>query len=196
MDVQVATLANQAMNYLASGQAPGRLGNAHPNIVPYQAFRASDGHIILAVGNDAQFRRFCEVAGRADLAEDDRYRSNAGRVANRSTLVPLLADLISARPRREWLDALEREGVPCGPINRVDEVFTDPQVMARTMVVGVDHPLAGVIPLVANPIRFSATPIAYESAPPVLGADTGAVLREVLDLDDRAINELRSAGVV
>jgi crotonobetainyl-CoA:carnitine CoA-transferase CaiB-like acyl-CoA transferase len=169
LDVQVACLANQAMNYLVSGRAPTRLGNAHPNIVPYQAFAARDGHIILAVGNDGQFRRFCEVAGCEEFADDPRYASNRARVENRDVLCEHLSAIIAARDMDDWLQTLEAVGVPCGPINTIDRVFDDPQVLARGMVAEREHPLAGTLRTVANPMRFSRTPVANAPAPPLLG---------------------------
>lgn len=169
LDVQVATLANQAANYLVSGRAPGRLGNAHPNICPYQAFQAADDYLILAVGNDNQFRRFCEIAGHPAVADDPRFRTNKARVENRDLLVPQLRDWFQSQPRDWWLRALERVGVPCGPINTIDQVFADPQVIARGMRVetrlGDGTPLA----MAGNPIRFSATPTSTDSPPPRLG---------------------------
>lgn len=179
LDVQVATMANQAMNYLATEQSPGRLGNAHPNIVPYQAFATSDGHIILAVGNDDQFRRFCEVAGVSDWAEDERFATNQARVTHRDTLVPMLADLIGQRSRDWWLTELETVSVPCGPINTLDQVFADAQVQARGLQTTVPHPTLGDMPSVTNPIRMSESPVQYRTAPPSLGADTQAVLTEL-----------------
>ncbi|CDK98831.1 putative acyl-CoA-transferase, NAD(P)-binding [Magnetospirillum gryphiswaldense MSR-1 v2] len=196
LDVQVAVLANQAANYLVGGMVPQRLGNAHPNIVPYQAFATSDGHVILAVGNDGQFQKFCAVAGCPEVAADGRYASNAGRVGNRDTLIPLLREVLRSRPSAVWIETLEAAGVPCGPINTLDQVFDNPQIKHRGMVAAVDHPLAGSVDLVANPIRFSETPISYERAPPVLGADTDALLSRLLGLDQAAIMDLRAKGVV
>ena len=180
LDVQVAALANQAGNHLISGKVPGRMGNAHPNIVPYQDFPTADGDMILAIGNDGQFARFCEVAGHAEWALDERFATNAARVANRAVLIPLLRQATVMRTTREWVVALESRAVPCGPINRIDEVFADPQVVARGLRVELPHPVAGTVPGVANPIRMSATPVVYRSAPPVLGAHTGEVLADWL----------------
>ncbi|KAF0225031.1 MAG: acyl-CoA transferase/carnitine [Rhodospirillaceae bacterium] len=196
LDVQVAVLANQAANYLVGGMVPRRLGNAHPNIVPYQAFATSDGHVILAVGNDAQFHKFCAVAGCPELAADPRYASNAGRVGNRDSLIPRLRQVLASRSSAAWIEMLEAAGVPCGPINTLDQVFDNPQIRHRGMVAAVDHPLAGSVDLVANPIRFSETPISYERAPPLLGADTDALLARLLGLDEAAISGLRAKGVV
>lgn len=195
LDVQVATLANQAMNYLAGGMVPKRLGNSHPNIVPYQAFPTADGYIILAVGNDAQFARFCTVAGLSGIAEDERFRTNAARVRNRETLVPLIAETIRDRTSEHWLKVLEAEGVPCGPINTLDQVFADPQVVHRGMKVSVPHPTAGAVDLVGSPMKFSGTPVAYDRAPPTLGQDTDAVLQE-LGVSDEDARKLHDKGIV
>jgi crotonobetainyl-CoA:carnitine CoA-transferase CaiB-like acyl-CoA transferase len=196
LDTQVAVLANQAMNYLVTGVAPQRLGNAHPNIVPYQVFAASDGHIIVAVGNEKQFARMCEVIGRPDLASDARFASNASRVHNREELVAILQGIFVTRTMRDWLQALERAGVPCGPINTVADVFADPQVQARGLKLDLPHPSIGAVPSVANPIKYSMTPIDYRSAPPMLGADTDEILREMLGVTPEEIGRLRKAGVV
>ncbi|CAO3450310.1 Uncharacterized protein PA0446 [Azospirillum argentinense] len=196
LDVQVAVLANQAMNYLVGGKAPQRLGNAHPNIVPYQAFATLDGHIILAVGNDGQFAKFCQVAGRPELAQDPRYATNPARVANRKELVPILELLLEQRTSRDWLSALEAVGVPCGPINDVSQVFADPHVQARHIHQDLPHPTAGTVPTVASPIRYSATPIEHTVAPPTLGQHTDAVLGEALGLCAADIAALREKGVV
>jgi crotonobetainyl-CoA:carnitine CoA-transferase CaiB-like acyl-CoA transferase len=196
LDTQVAVLANQAMNYLVSGAAPQRLGNAHPNIVPYQAFPAQDGHIIIAVGNENQFARMCEVIGRPELASDERFATNALRVRNRGELIPILSGILAARTTRHWLDALERVGVPCGPINTIADVFADPQVQARGLRLDLPHPAIGSVPSVANPIRYSATPISYAGAPPALGADTDEVLSEILGVSPDEITLLRGAGIL
>ncbi|RRJ82886.1 CaiB/BaiF CoA transferase family protein [Aestuariirhabdus litorea] len=196
LDVQVATLANQGMNYLASGEVPGRLGNAHPNIVPYQAFATADGHIILAVGNDAQFIKFCAIAGRNELASDPRFSSNRERVRNRQHLVPLVAELMQQQGSDWWLDRLSSQGVPCGPINTLDQVFADPQVQHRQMERQLDHPEAGTVPTIANPIRFSATPIDYGRAAPMRGEHSRELLKELLDLPDESWESLRAQGVV
>lgn len=196
LDVQVAVLANQATNYLVGGIMPGRLGNAHPNIVPYQAFPTADGHVILAVGNDAQFARFCAVGGRPDLAADPRFATNAERVRNRAILVPQLCAMLAAKPSAEWIAELEVAGVPCGPINDLAQVFDNPQVRHRGMKVSMDHPQAGTVDLLANPIRMSATPIAYDRAPPALGADTDETLGRLLGLDADELARLAAAGIV
>ena len=196
LDTQVAVLANQAMNYLVTGVAPQRLGNAHPNIVPYQVFAASDGHIIVAVGNENQFARMCEVIGRPGLASDARFATNASRVNNRDELIAILQGIFAARTMRDWLESLERAGVPCGPINTVADVFADPQVQARGLKLDLPHPSIGLVPSVANPIKYSATPISYSSAPPMLGADTDEILREMLGVTPEEIARLRKAGIV
>jgi crotonobetainyl-CoA:carnitine CoA-transferase CaiB-like acyl-CoA transferase len=196
LDTQVAFLANQAMNYLATGDIPGRLGNAHPNIVPYQTFTTSDGAIILACGNDNLYRKFCEVAGRPDLATDERFVTNGKRVENRATLTPLLADVFAKKTTREWVDALETAGVPNGPINNIAQVFEEPQVVARGVKIELEHPTAGTVPLVASPMRFSATPVEPKRPPPVLGQHTDEILRDLLGLDAAAIAELKAAKIV
>ena len=195
LDTQVAMLANLGANYLATGVAPERAGNAHQNIVPYQVFEVSDGHLILAVGNDRQFAKFCEVAGRPALALDPRFARNADRVRHRGTLVPLLARLMKTRPKSDWLAALEAAQVPCGAINDLGEVFDDPQVAAREMVIGMSHPLTDALRLVASPLKLSATPVQYRRPPPLLGEHTEEVLLE-LGLDAQDIAALRVQGVI
>src|ERR1700724_1164006 len=196
LDTQVAVLANQAMNYLVTGVAPQRLGNAHPNIVPYQVFVASDGHIIVAVGNENQYARLCEVIGRPDLVSDERFATNAARVNNRDELVAALREIFLTRTMREWLDALAHAGVPCGPINTVADVFADPQVQARGMRLDLPHPTLGSVPSVANPIKYSDTPLSYRSAPPMLGADTDEILRDILGIAPAEIAGMRRGGIV
>jgi len=195
-DTQVAMMAVMNMNYLVSGTPPGRAGNAHQNIVPYQVFACADGHLILAVGNDAQFARFCEVAGKPEWALDPRFAVNAGRVEQRDTLVPMIAELVRTRTQRDWLAALEAVGVPCGPINRLDQVFADPQVQARRMRIDLPHPRSGTVPQVGNPLRFSTTPVTYTQAPPLLGEHTEAVLTERLGLSKPSLADLVARGVV
>ena len=180
LDVQVACLANQASNFLAGGVVPRRMGNAHPNIVPYQDFQTADGYMILAVGNDAQFARFCEVAGHAEWARDERFASNPQRVAHRAELIAMIREATLKRTTREWVEALEAAGVPCGPINRIDQVFEDAQVRARGLRIELPHAAAGVVPLVANPIRLSETPVEYRRAPPMLGEHSQQVLQDWL----------------
>jgi len=180
LDTQVAWLANQAMNYLISGSVPVRLGTAHPNIVPYQVFPCADGHFMLAIGNDAQFLRFLAVAGRQELGVDPRFTSNADRVFNRAVLVPMIAEICQMRSVDEWLNLLANVAVPCGPINTLDRVFSDPQVRHRGLVKTLNASI-GPIPTVTNPLRFSETPLEYNRAAPQLGADTQEALRDWLD---------------
>jgi len=195
-DSAVAMMAVMNLNYLVTGTPPGRAGNAHQNIVPYQAFACADGHLILAVGNDSQFAKFCEAADRRAWAADERFASNADRVRHRAILVPLVAEVMRTRTQHAWLEALEALGVPCGPINRLDQVFADPQLAARGLRMDLPHPLAGSVPQVGTPIRFSATPAAYGRPPPLLGEHTAEVLRERLALDPRAIAALAARGVI
>lgn len=195
LDAQVAVLANQALNYLVSGVSPVRLGNAHPNIVPYQAFPTADGHLILAVANDGQFAKFCEAAGRPELARDERFATNEARVEHRDELAVIVAEIIATKPSAHWLKTLEHS-VPCGPINTLAQVFADPQVQARGMRLELPHPIAGSVPSVANPIKYSATPLVFEAAPPPLGAHTREVLQEDLGLSIEEIDRLREAGVI
>ncbi len=194
LDAQVAMLANQNMNFLATGLAPGLQGNAHPNIVPYQSFASADGHLILAIGNDAQFRRFCALAGCEGLADDARFATNRDRVAHRAALIPLLEPLLRLRTTRDWIAALEEAGVPCGPINRLNEVFDDPQVKHRGLRIDLPHPAAGSVPLVASPLRLSACPAVY-AAPPLLGQHTDEVLGGLLGLAKAERDRLRHDGV-
>ncbi|MBF8744647.1 MULTISPECIES: CaiB/BaiF CoA-transferase family protein [Pseudomonas] len=196
LDVQVACLANQAMNYLTTGSPPRRLGNAHPNIVPYQDFPTADGDFILTVGNDGQFRKFAEVAGQPQWADDPRFASNKQRVANRAELIPLIRQATVFKTTAEWVSQLEAAGVPCGPINDLAQVFQDPQVLARGLAVSMPHALAGSVPQVASPIRLSETPVEYRQAPPLLGEHTEVVLAEVLGLDAETVRRLRGAGVL
>jgi crotonobetainyl-CoA:carnitine CoA-transferase CaiB-like acyl-CoA transferase len=196
LDVQVACLANQAMNYLTTGVSPRRLGNAHPNIVPYQDFPTADGDFILTVGNDSQFRKFAEVAGHPLWAEDPRFASNKARVAHRAELIPLIRQATVFKTTAEWVTALEQAGVPCGPINDIAQVFADPQVQSRGLKVELPHSLGGTVPQVASPIRLSATPVEYRSAPPLLGEHTLEVLTGLLGLSNPEVDALREAGVL
>lgn len=196
LDVQVACLANQAMNYLTTGVSPRRLGNAHPNIVPYQDFPTADGDFILTVGNDNQFRKFAEVAGQPQWASDPRFASNKQRVAHRAELIPLIRQATVFRTTAEWVTALEGAGVPCGPINDVAQVFADPQVQFRGLQVDLTHALGGTVPQVASPIRLSATPVEYRRAPPLLGEHTLEVLTGLLGLPDAEVMALRERGVL
>lgn len=196
LDVQVALLANMNTNFLASGNPPVRWGNAHPNIVPYQTFQTSDGWIIVAVGNDGQFRKFVEAGGRPELADDERFATNPSRVRHRDTLVPILAEMVKTRGKADWIAVLEAAGVPCGPINDLDEVFDNEQVIARGMQVSLPHPCGADVKLVRNPIRMSATPPDARTAPPLLGAQTGDVLRDMLGYDDAQIAALKAKQAI
>ncbi len=196
LDTVVAMLANMNMNYLVSGKPPGRAGNAHQNIVPYQVFAAADGHVVIAVGNDGQYVKFCAVAGRPELATDARFAKNADRVRNRSVLVPLLEDIVRARPAAFWTEKLEAAGVPCGPINSIAQALDDPQIRHRGLRIELPHPLAGTVPLVGNPIQMSASSAEYRRPPPLLGEHTDEVLREVAGLDAAAISALRAQRVL
>ena len=195
LDTQVAMLANLGANYLVTKQPPRRAGNAHQNIVPDQVFEVADGHLILAVGNDAQFERFCDVAGCPELARDERYARNADRVRHRATLVPLLAERLRMRARADWLAALETAKVPCGPINDLAEVFADPQVRERGMTVTVPHPYTDALELVASPMKLSATPVQLTRPPPLLGQHTDEVLAEI-GIDGPARQDLRARNVI
>ncbi|HJW25465.1 MAG TPA: CaiB/BaiF CoA-transferase family protein [Rhodocyclaceae bacterium] len=196
LDVQVACLANQAMNYLVSGVPPRRLGNAHPNIVPYQTFPTADGEMIVAVGNDSQFAKLCAVAGHPEWAADPRFAANEERVRHRRELIPLLCAATVTRSTASWVDALEAAGVPCGPINDLEAVFADPQVRHRKMSMTLPHPEAGAVPSVASPLRLSATPVEYRRAPPLLGQHTDEVLGEKLGLAREEIERLRADAVL
>jgi crotonobetainyl-CoA:carnitine CoA-transferase CaiB-like acyl-CoA transferase len=202
LDAQVAMLANLGANYLVSGKATGRAGNAHQNIVPYQVFEvapAADGskdHLILAVGNDSQYARFCEIAGRPELAADPRFAKNQDRVRNRGVLVPMLEPIMKTRGKSEWLAALEAAKVPCGAINNLAEVFADPQVNERGMVTQWQHPLQPALALVSSPMKLSATPVRSDLPPPLLGQHTEEVLRELLDCSDERLAELKYKQVI
>ena len=196
LDSQIALLAYQNTNYFATGVPPKRIGNLHPNIVPYQPFRAADGDVILACGNDNLYRKFCEAAGCAELANDPRFATNGKRVENRAALTRLLAAVFRKRTKREWLALLEAAGVPNGPINDVAQVFEEPQVKARGVRIELQHRAGAKLPLVASPMRFSATPLEYRLAPPVLGEHTDEVLRSLLGRSDGEIARLRAAKVI
>ena len=195
LDAQVAMLANLGSHTLVGGEPPSRQGNAHANIVPYQVFAVADGHLIVAVGNDRQFARLCDLLGLVALAQDTRYATNAARVRHRDALIPVLQDAFRMRGRSAWLASLEAAGIPCGPVNDLDDVFADPQVSARGMVVETAHPLAGAVPLVSSPLKLSATPVEPPRAPPLLGEHTVDVLREVGFGDDE-IALLRERGAI
>ncbi|WP_183130688.1 CaiB/BaiF CoA transferase family protein [Pseudomonas coronafaciens] len=196
LDVQVACLANQAMNYLTTGVAPGRLGNAHPNIVPYQSFPTADGDLILTVGNDSQFRKFAGVAGQPQWADDPRFVTNKLRVAHRAELIPLIRQATVFKPTGWWVAELERAGVPCGPVNDLAQVFADPQVVARGLAIELPHALGGRVAQVASPIRLSETPVEYRRAPPLLGEHTDQVLQALLGMSSEEVASLRAGGVL
>ena len=194
MDTLVAFNANQILNYWCSGDIPRRWGNAHINICPYQVFATSDGHLILAVGNDSQFRNFCKAAGREELSEDARFRTNPDRLKNRDLLVPIVEAIMRGRSKNAWVSALEAAGVPCGPINNMQEVFENPQVRHRGLRVEIPHP-AGSVPTVASPMRFSETPVTYDVPPPMLGQHTDEILQGLLGMSAQQITDLRESGV-
>lgn len=196
LDSQVAVLANQALNYLVGGKTPTRLGNAHPNIVPYQTFETKDGYIIMAVGTDRQYAEYCSIIGAPHLAAEERFKTNRGRVENRVELIPLLRPFMMARTTADWVAEFEASAVPCGPINTIDQVFANEQVLARGLQIGLTRDDGVQVPGVANPIVFSETPVAYDKPPPRLGDGTDKVLREALQLTRAQIDGLRKAGVV
>jgi crotonobetainyl-CoA:carnitine CoA-transferase CaiB-like acyl-CoA transferase len=196
LDVQVAMLANLSSTYFASGEAPRRMGNAHQNIVPYHVFRAADEFLIVAVGNDSQFAKFCDVIGRPEWPRDARFATNPERVRHRDLLVGMIAARLRERPAREWLALLEPAGVPCGPINDLHQVFADPQVRHRGMEVRAPHPAAGEVRMVANPIKFSATPIEHDTPPPLLGQHTREVLSSVLGVGEADFERLKQEGLI
>jgi len=198
LDVMVAFSTVQGMNYLSTGEVPKRLGNQHPNIVPYQAFKTGDGDMILAVGNDSQFQRFCEIAGRPDLPEDPRFATNADRLKNRDEIIPIVQELMLQKPTDFWLKALEESSVSGGPINRLDQVFADPQVNARDMKLEMDYPATngGKVTLINSPMRLSETPTEARLAPPMLGEHTDEVLKDMLGLDEAKLERLRGKGII
>lgn len=196
LDSTVAWLANQNANYLIGGEVPTRMGNAHPNVMPYQTFHTQDGDIIIATGNDGQFQRLCEAAGIPAVGNDPRYASNALRIANRDTCTASIAAELKKKTTAEWVALLETVGVPCGPINRLDQVYADPQVRHRGIKIDVPHPKAGSVPLVANPIKFSRTPIVYDVPPPLVGEHVEEVLRGVLGKSDMEIAVLREKKIL
>ena len=198
LDSQVAWLATVGLNYLTSGKVPGRVGNEHPNIVPYNVMAASDGHVILAVGNDSQFVKFCNFAGHPEWAQDARFVTNERRIANRRAIYELIEPVLHARTQKHWVEGLAQIGVPCSPVNTVDQVFTDPQVLARGMKIAMPHALAGKgeVDLIGNPIKYSATPIDYRLPPPRLGAHSREVLKEMLDMDEAVFEALKRQGIV
>jgi crotonobetainyl-CoA:carnitine CoA-transferase CaiB-like acyl-CoA transferase len=196
LDSQIALLAYQNTNYFATGKPPPRIGNLHPNIVPYQPFRCADGEVILACGNDNLYRKFCEAAGCPELAADPRFATNGKRVENRKELSRLLGEIFARRTKKEWVELLDAAGVANGPINDIAQVFAEPQVQARGVKIEVDHPVAGRLPMVASPMRFSDTPLEHKTPPPLLGEHTEAVLRDVLGKSAEEIARLRESGVL
>ena len=196
LDSQIALLAYQNTNYFSTGTPPTRIGNLHPNIVPYQPFKSSDGEVIVACGNDNLYRKFCEAAGCPELATDARFVSNGKRVANRAEMTRLIQEIFRKKTTAEWLALLESAGVPNGPINDIAQVFEEPQVRARGVKIELDHAAAGKLPLVASPMRFSGTPLEYRLAPPLLGEHTDQVLKEFLKLNEAEIAKLRADGIV
>lgn len=196
LDSQIALLAYQNTNYFATGKPPRRIGNLHPNIVPYQPFRTADGDVIIACGNDGQYRKFCAAAGCNELADDARFATNAKRVENRAELTRLLAEVFRRRSTREWVALLEAAGIPNGPINDIAQVFEEPQVKARGVRTELRHAAGGMLPMVASPMRFSETPLEYRQAPPLLGQHTEEILRGLLGKDAAEISSLRAAGVI
>jgi len=195
-DVSVASLANQALNYMVSGSVPGRLGNAHPNIVPYQAFATSDGHIILAVGNDSQFGKFCDIAGLDGFAANPDYATNKARVTNRANLLPHIEHAMTQQTTGWWLDHLGSAGVPAGPINNIDSVLDEPQAVHRGLASEIADDLNGSIPTVASPLRLTQTPARTTLPPPRLGEHSRDVLKDILSLDEAELDQLASDGVI
>ncbi len=198
LDTQIAWLINEGLNYLTSGELPKRQGDEHPNIVPYKVLPAADGLVIFAVGNDAQFARFCEFAGASELTDDPRFKTNSDRVRNRRALYDILPDYTRRKAQSVWLEGMERLGVPAGPVNDLDQVFADPQVIHRGMKLTLpcEDSATGKVDLIANPIRFSATPVEYRNPPPGMGRHSDELLRELLDLESREIDRLRARGIV
>ena len=195
LDVAVATLCNQAMNFLTSGRVPRRNGNAHPNIQPQDVYACQDGAMVLAVGNDRQFVQLCAIIGQPQLADDERFRANGARVRHRTELTALLQGAFGTQPRRHWVAALEAAGVPCGPINTIDEVFADEQVQHRQMCLELDHPVSGKVPLVASPMKFAESTLEFRRHPPLLGEHTVEVLAE-LGRGPVEVERLRTEGVL
>jgi crotonobetainyl-CoA:carnitine CoA-transferase CaiB-like acyl-CoA transferase len=196
LDTQVAVLANQALNFLVGGKSPVRLGNAHPNIVPYQTFETKDGHIIIAIGTDRQFREYCTLIGAPALPEDPRFATNRARVENRDALIALLTEPMKARTTADWITVFEPAAIPCGPINTIEQVFADPQVQHRGLNISLSRPDGVATPGVANPIRLSATPVSYDKPPPALGEGTDAVLHDLLGVTQEELGRLKASGAI
>lgn len=196
LDTIVAFGANQILNYFVSGKVPGRYGNAHANLVPYEVFPTADGHIILAAGNDGQWESFCKAAGRPELAADTRFRTNPGRIRNRKELIPLVRGIMKERERKDWIERLDAAGVPCGPINDYKEVFDDPQVRHRGLKIETPHPVSGRLPGIASPMRFSETPVEYTLPPPLLGEHTREVLGDLLGMRAEELDRLATAKII
>lgn len=196
LDVQMATLANQGMNYLATGKNPARLGNGHPNIVPYQTFAANDGSIILAIGNDNQFAKFCQVIEQPELATSPLFATNAARVTHRGDLIPIVAKVLASKTAAYWIDALEKVAVPCGPVNTLEQVFNHPQTKHRQMVRQVPDWDENMLDTVACPINLSDTPLQYHSAPPELGQHTGQILMSEMNMPEAQFNQLVNQGII
>jgi len=198
LDSQAAWLINSGSNYLTSGENQHRLGNAHPNLVPYQVFQTSDSFFVLAVGNEIQFQKFCEFAGVPQLSEDSRFKSNASRVKNRKILAQMINELTQCNSTQFWLEGLEKLQVPCGPVNTIKEVFDDPQIKHREMEISLPHPLSGKgnVSLIGNPVKMSATPVSYRNAPPTLGQHTNEILAEILGMDEEECRDLAKKGVI
>jgi formyl-CoA transferase len=196
LDTIVAFGANQIFNYFVSGKVPGRYGNAHANLVPYEVFPTADGHVILAAGNDGQWESFCKAAGRPELAADARFRTNPNRIRNRKELIPLIRDIMKERERKDWIERLDAAGVPCGPINDYKEVFDDPQVRHRQLKIETPHPLSGSLPGIASPMRFSETPVEYKLPPPLLGEHTREVLGDLLGMRNDELDRLATAKII
>jgi crotonobetainyl-CoA:carnitine CoA-transferase CaiB-like acyl-CoA transferase len=198
LDTQISTLSIQGLNYLTSGEVPGLLGNAHPNIVPYQVFPAEDGNIIISIGNDAQFARFCDFIGRPDLSSNSKFNTNDMRVRNRDELTEILNKVTLQKPMDYWLIGLDKIKIASGPINRIDQAFANPQVQARGMEIEMDHPAAGGAPvkMIGSPIKMSGTPVSYRRTPPMLGEHTNEVLGELLNLDAAACVILKDKGII
>ena len=198
LDSQAAWLINSGSNYLTSRQDQHRLGNAHPNIVPYQVFQTRDSYFVLAIGNDAQFRKFCEFAESPELPDDPRFKTNTDRVRNRDVLVPMVNDLTMRLSTQHWLEGLGKLQIPCGPVNTIKEVFDDPQIKHREMEISMPHPLSGegAVSLIGSPVKMSKTPVSYRYAPPTLGQHTDEVLQELLGINEAERRELAERGII